>query len=206
MTSLHIAQGFDFCRRTNALWKHAKSIDDGNATHQLVRSIQQRDGQTLEMLYGPRQVEPLESTTQFDFTRLQEMATGLSQQRLDSWQPGRSDLLSAFEEVEQEREVEFEVEQIREKQKLERFVPLAFRGLDKSLVKFVETGKLDLGHKFVQAFEFIGTTRLGRQFNVKGTSSKLFISKEFSRIINNSPSRRSIDVVVSNLLKLFDVE
>ncbi|KPM34431.1 hypothetical protein AK830_g12142 [Neonectria ditissima] len=80
---------------------------------QLLDTIQQREDQTLEQLYGPRQSSSTaEAIAQLEFECLKAFATNLCPQELDPL----SGYSSAFEEIELEREVEFEFEQTRQKQ------------------------------------------------------------------------------------------
>ncbi|KAL2761066.1 hypothetical protein ACRALDRAFT_1045793 [Sodiomyces alcalophilus JCM 7366] len=189
MMSLHIAQGFDFCRRTNALWKHASFLTDGRDRVKLLGVIRQREEQTLEQLYGPKNMMSGSSSNgeqpplQVDFPSLQTFVANLQQQKLALLSDGKVAHSSAFEEVEQEREVEFEVEQVRERQKPVRFTPHVFPGLDASLERFVETGILDLNGPFVHAFDYVGATKIGRKFGVEKTSSRLFVTEEFCKTI-----------------------
>ncbi|KAI8664160.1 hypothetical protein NCS55_00923800 [Fusarium keratoplasticum] len=178
MMPLHLAQGFDFCRRTNALWKGLDHIHKKESRNQLLRSIQLREDQTLEQLYGARQLDSTEFS-QLDFQRLVDFRKQLSQQRAESSSSGKAVHSSAFEEVEQEREVEFEVEQVREKQKPTRFTPFEFEKLASQLVAFVQFGQFH-DQRFQQAFMLIGRTSIGRRFGVQKTSSRLFVSGQFA--------------------------
>ena len=49
---------------------------------------------------------------------------------------------SALQEVEQEREVAFEVEVVREVEKPVHYSPLSFPGLHQDIIDFVKTGTL----------------------------------------------------------------
>ncbi|RSL92517.1 hypothetical protein CEP52_013761 [Fusarium oligoseptatum] len=176
--SLHLAQGFDFCRRTNALWKDIDRIHMKGPRKRLVRTMQLREDQTLEQLYGARQPDLAESS-QLDFQRLIDVRKNLHQQRLQHSRSGKMAHSSAFEEVEQEREVEFEVEQVREKQKPTRFTPYAFESLDSQLVSFVQSGQVH-DQRFERAFGLIARTSIGRRFGVQKTSCRLLVSKQFA--------------------------
>jgi hypothetical protein len=191
MMSLHTAQGFDFCQRTNALWKYRNFSNDPAARQHLLGDIQQREDQTLEQLYGPRDVIPTtEVMENLDYKCLKDLATRLCEQRLDL----SGDYSSAFEELELEREVEFEFEQLREKQKPVKYNSDSFPGLDPSLTDFVTTGYAR--GRFVQAFEFLSGTKIGRKFALRKTSSELFVSKQFTRSIANKGYDIAVEVMV----------
>ncbi|KAH7121598.1 hypothetical protein EDB81DRAFT_605619, partial [Dactylonectria macrodidyma] len=193
--SLHIAQGFDFCRRTNALWKYKNTTRTEGADHELISAMQLREDQSIEELYGPKDTALDMVPTQLDFPKLQAFSSNLQFQRLDLNKYGIKNDSSALGEVEQEREVEFEVEQVREKQKPVAFDPLKFPGLDEYISRFVKTSELDLAGPFIQAFTFVGITNIGRKFGVHDTASKLFVSMEFSKTVKGRPETESIVVV-----------
>lgn len=202
MMSLHIAQGFDFCRRTNALWKHSPFLTNDQDRAKLLDVIRQREEQTLEQLYGPihrssgssprGEQQPL----QVDFPSLQTFVTNLQQQKVALVTNGRVAHSTAFEEVEQEREVEFEVEQVREIQKPVRFTPHVFPGLHPLLKRFVETGILDHNGPFVHAFVYLGKAKIGRKFGVKRTSSSLYVTREFCKTIAQDTSNTGRRIMV----------
>ncbi|KAH7316968.1 hypothetical protein B0I35DRAFT_354831 [Stachybotrys elegans] len=192
MMSLHKAQGHDFLRRTNALWKHTNILDSKQERIKLLESILQHEMDTLEQLYSPWQTaKDQETTPQLGFASLQSFASRLHE-KLGDLSLGTS---PAFEEVEQEREVEFEIEQIRENQKPVKYNPLSFPGLDPSIANFVQTGDMVEGKSFVQAFAFVGRTRIGQKFGIHRTASRLFVSREFTRTIEGFDMLKHNDIV-----------
>ncbi|KAG4255504.1 hypothetical protein FPRO03_14144 [Fusarium proliferatum] len=197
MMSLHTAQGFDFCQRTNALWKYPNSINRPGERIPLLDAIQKREDRTLEQLYGPRQTVSInEAVDQLEFDRLKLFASTLCQQKLNL----PRDHPSAFQEVELQREVEFEFEQVRDKQKPTKFTALKFHGLEPAILHFVNTGHLQEGENFVQAFDFLSRTKLGRKFGVQKTHSRLFVTKEFTRSITNDSCKKDQDIVTETAL------
>ncbi|KAF5598639.1 hypothetical protein FPCIR_2936 [Fusarium pseudocircinatum] len=184
MMSLHIAQGFDFCRRTNALLEFRRSSQNKKKRDKLLQETQQPEGQTLEQLYGPR--EKLSSTglRSINSTHLQSFMKELHGLEADLVKSQRRACSSAFDEVEQEREVEFEVHQLREKQNPTHLTALTFSGLDKALVEFCDESEVEMASlHFIPVLELIGDTYIGLKYGVKGSSSNLFVSKEFSRTV-----------------------
>lgn len=194
---LHLAQGYDFCRRTNALWKHMDLLHDKDHRDQVLEIIQQREDQTLEQLYGVGQSDFAEPP-HYDFPSLKAFTTKLHQQRLISLSNGQKSHSSTFEEVEQEREIEFEVEQVREVQRPTRLVPLSFSTLDPHILTFVMAGRMLNREHFIQAFELVSWTSIGHRFGVKKTRSSLFVSQEFARTVGGKTNMRSSIIVVSN--------
>ncbi|KAH7263807.1 hypothetical protein BKA59DRAFT_520863 [Fusarium tricinctum] len=196
MMSLHIAQGFDFCRRTDALLEFRKSSQNKKKRNDLLQRTQQPEGQTLEQLYGLKQQSSSTSLKAFNSKHLQGFVKDLHELEADLFNHQGRAHSSAFDEVEQQREVEFEVHQLREKQNPARFTALEFPGLDNALVQFCERSEVDIASlHLIQALDFIGNTHLGLKYGIKGTSSKLFVSKEFSRTVqtqNANAARRII--------------
>ncbi|KAM0231313.1 hypothetical protein ACHAPO_008699 [Fusarium lateritium] len=189
---LHTSQGFDYCHRTNALWKYRNFSNDQAERQQLLSHIQQREDQTLEQLYGPRDFTPTtEAMVKLDFECLQGFTTRLCEQKQDL----SGDYSSAFEELELEREVEFEFEQLREKQKPVNYSADTFHGLDPAITQFVATGHLQEGESFIQAFKFLSSTKMGHKFGVRKTSSRLFVSKQFTKSIATTGYNTAAEVM-----------
>ncbi|PQE30560.1 p-loop containing nucleoside triphosphate hydrolase protein [Rutstroemia sp. NJR-2017a WRK4] len=90
---------------------------------------------------------------------------------------------SVLEEVEQEREVESQIEEIRQVQRRTHYQPLTFPGLHKVVLRFAQTGKLSEGLWYEHAFEVMAHTSIGQKYNVCSTTSRLFISGEFMNTV-----------------------
>ncbi|KAM0185118.1 hypothetical protein ACHAPI_012283 [Fusarium lateritium] len=184
MMSLHIAQGFDFCRRTDALLEFRKSSQNKKKRDELLQETQQSEGLTLEQLYGPKQLVTSTGSKPFNSTYVQSFVKELDEMEANLVKDQERVCFSAFDEVEQEREVEFEVHQLRQKQNPTRLTALEFPGLDDALVQFCEKSEVQLPSLHcIQAFDLIGDTNLGLKYGIKEASSKLFVSKEFSRTV-----------------------
>lgn len=184
MMSLHIAQGFDFCRRTDALLEFRKSSQNKKTRDKLLQEIQQPEGQTLDQLYGPKEKAASSGLKSFNSPHLQTFVKELRGLEADLVKCQKRASSSTFDEVEQEREVEFEVHQLREKQNPTHLTALAFPGLDNALVQFCKESEVKLASlQFIPALDLIGNTYLGMKYGVKGSSSNLFVSKEFSRTV-----------------------
>ena len=110
---------------------------------------------------------------------------------------------SALEEVEQEREVEFQVEEVRQVQKPKPYTALTFPGLHPAVALFAKTGKLSGRKGYEQAFAALAGTNIGRKYNVCPTTSRLFVSTEFMRTIEIEKCRPPNDnFLVSSILFL----
>ena len=89
-------------------------------------------------------------------------------------------------EVEQEREVQIEVETVREVKKPLHAVPLTQKPLQKDVRSFAETGRLVAGSQaYQQAFVALRQTALGRRLGIsdEATRSRLFVSQDFSNVV-----------------------
>lgn len=152
----------------------------------LLNVIRQQERQTLNQQYSRVSDNSIRgSPEEVIFPCLKSFMSTLASQRTSM-----ADKLSAigmhssaFEEVEQEREVEFQVEEVRQVQKRKIFKPLSFPRLHSALKDFVHTGRLTGDDGYVHAFSFLGTTSIGQKFTVKRTPSRFFVSKEFTRTV-----------------------
>lgn len=199
MMPLHIAQGLNFCHRTNALWKHPEFLTDQSSLKKLLGVIQLQEHQTLEQLYGTRHSASQTDKINFDFAQLQRFSFVLDKKRCTASSEALTPA-AAFMEVEQEREVEFEVEQVREKHSDIQYTPCKFPGVASFIKSFVVTGNLEAGGPYLQAFEFIGMTKIGRKFKIKKTASRLFVTREFANTTVHSKFQTEPGILVRNTL------
>ncbi|KAM3084368.1 hypothetical protein ACMFMG_001526 [Clarireedia jacksonii] len=182
LQNLYLAQGTDFCHRTDAEWKNAKLLTDNSQRETYLKVIQQPERQTLEQLYGV-----VTHTQPMSFSGISVELRGfmkeLSKQRQAA--KGNKNFInsSVLEEVEQEREVEFQVEEVRQVQRPIHYQPLTFPGLHEVVSRFVETGKLPEGIWYEHAFEAMAHTSIGQKYNVRRTASRLFVSGEFMQTV-----------------------
>ena len=184
LQNLYVSQGADFCNRINAEWENEAFLTDAQDRSAYVKVLQHPEQQTLEQLYGGRTEGihgPSSLTTMFP--RLQTFKNKLNQLRLSTSNTANNLHSSALEEVEQEREVEFQVEEVREVQKAVHHKAHAFPGLHPAISGFVSTGCLcgDVGYEHV--FDAVSSTSIGERFNIVGTESCLFVSAEFMKTI-----------------------
>ncbi|GAB1319238.1 ubiquitinyl hydrolase 1 [Madurella fahalii] len=186
LRGLYIAQGYDFCRRTGAQLVHRKFLTNERQREAFLQVIRRPERQTLGELYGTRRdcpphpaTEPLPAEKLGDFiqelNRQQKMVAGSG-----TWREAHD---SALEEVEQEREVEFQAEHVQQKQQHPAYDALRFPGLCRSIRDFVGTGKLSGGEGYQHAFDAIASTNTGKKYKVRATGSQLFVSAEYMRTI-----------------------
>ncbi|KAI3327703.1 hypothetical protein HD806DRAFT_519717 [Xylariaceae sp. AK1471] len=198
LQGLHVAQGIDFCRRIDTVW-HCKNFTTNNTERQkLLRVLKQPERQTLKHLYGPVSGKSsMNSEGRFVSSQLNSFMDKLvsySKDQKDRFQAG------ALEEVEQEREVEVQVEQVRQVEKPKRFEALKFPGLHEDILHFARTGRLEAlkpaktrKSGFEHAFAFVGRMSIAKRFSVHETSSKLFVSREFGNTVKTSNGSKEDD-------------
>lgn len=174
------AQGHDFCRRANALLQYPDFLTSKSGKTGLVKVLHQPEYQTLEQMYGGTSSgSPLQGVEIMRSSRLQEFTDRLSQyDNVGVWQT------DAFGEIEQQRELEVQLETVREVQRPIQYEALEFPGLSSRILDFFKTGKLNTtGKEIIHAFDYIGKTEVGRKFRIHDTGSRLFVSEEFTRTI-----------------------
>jgi len=184
----------DFCRRTNAAWENPNYLTSTKQRQAYLQVIRQKEGQTLKELYGDSNERHSASSGDITNQKLSKFM-----QILDARGKGVTDLAyrvhsSAFEEVEQEREVEFQVEEVREVQRATHYKALEFPGLHAAIKHFCKTGVLKGVDGYEQAFSALARTALGKQFGVHTTFSNLYVSKEFMRTIKANNRNEVHDV------------
>ena len=105
---------------------------------------------------------------------------------------------SALEEVEQEREVEFQVEEVREVQKAVHYEAHTFPGLHSAISGFVSTGRLRGNVGYESVLDAVSRTSTGEKSGIGGTESGLFVSAEFMRTIKTNECGLIANFLVSS--------
>lgn len=96
---------------------------------------------------------------------------------------------SALEEVEQEREFESQVEEVREVQVPMHHEALVFPGLHTAILIFAQTG--DLGESgYEHVFQALSRFTIDRKYKACRTGSRLSVSSEFMRTIKIRKTRK----------------
>jgi hypothetical protein len=183
LQNLYVSQGTDFCNRVNAEWENTAFLSDAQDRTAYVRVLQHPEQQTLEQLYGgcTKDIHGRFSFTT-TFPQLETFRKKLNHLRLGMSSTANI-LHSALEEVEQEREVEFEVEEVREVQKALHYKAHVFPGIHPAISGFVSTGRLYGNAGYEHVFDAVSRTSIGERFRIKGTESRLFVSVEFMKTI-----------------------
>lgn len=184
LQSLYISQGSDFCSRINAEWKYADFLSTSQDRKAFVKVLKHPEQQTLQELYGGRTEKAhAQSSLRTEFPQLQMFMNKLKQLRLHASNAAKGLHSSALEEVEQEREVEVQVEEVREVQKAHHYKAHLFPGLHAVISDFVSTGRLEGNEGYKHVFDAVSSTPIGQKFGLARTSSSLFVSDEFMKTI-----------------------
>ncbi|KAH8814811.1 hypothetical protein F5884DRAFT_151839 [Xylogone sp. PMI_703] len=186
---LYLAQGADFCRRTNAQWEHNKFLTDYSHREAYLAVVQQPERQSLEQLYGNIVDFKATFSQSLQFPEMRKFMEKLHNQSMEVTSSGYDVPSSALEEVEQERQIEFQVEEVRQVQKPIHYNALSFPGLSTVISKFVSSGRLVGENGYIHVFKALASTSLGQKYDVRGTSTELYVSAEVMRTIKTKKNR-----------------
>ncbi|CZR55356.1 uncharacterized protein PAC_05243 [Phialocephala subalpina] len=187
---LFFSQGADFCRRAQAPVDNPDFIADENQRESCLQSLRQIEQQNLEQLDGPNTKSKIASD--INSPGILKFMKELNHRRNGFRDTGNAVHGSALQEAEQEREVAYEVEAVREVQKPVHYAPYGFPGLHRDIVSFANTGRMAADSTaYMQAFASIKMFALGKKhaINLDATSTRLYVSKEFTRTVNVSTTR-----------------
>ncbi|KAK0671660.1 hypothetical protein QBC41DRAFT_344465 [Cercophora samala] len=186
---LYFSQGMDFCRRTQAAIDNPDCLTHPGQQADYVAAIKQNELQTLQEMYEPKtktRSTKLFAEASSSHPKVAGFLKELNHRRKGFQDTGRAVHGSALQEVEQEREVAFEVETVRQVKKPVMYDALAFPGISREIETFARTGRIPVGSLSVcHIFELLGRTALGRKHKIKGQgqTSQLFVSVEFGRTV-----------------------
>ncbi|PYI00078.1 hypothetical protein BO71DRAFT_454866 [Aspergillus ellipticus CBS 707.79] len=187
---LFFSQGADFCRRIQAAEDNANFLQDLSTRERYMQALQKPERQTLEQLYGPQRSNASETESCGDSTPLAfrgnvaEFMKTLQERQRKNNATHNSIVSSALEEVEQEREVAYEIEEEREVQRPLKMEAYEFPGLHPTLLKFAKKGFLKrLG--VVGAASVVNLTELRRKYDIRTNEllPNLYVSDEFPKTV-----------------------
>ncbi|KXH27289.1 hypothetical protein CSIM01_02573 [Colletotrichum simmondsii] len=197
---LYYSQGIDFCRRMQAAIDNPDFVKDKYQREAYLGTIKQDEQHSLQKLYEPkRKIKGAGEFHAGSDTKIRAFAKELNQRRKAFQDTGRAVHASALQEVEQEREVAFEVETVRQVKKPNHYPALAFPGLHPEVESFAKTGRIPAGaHTFIPAIKSLSKTAIGKKFKVSDRSSRsnLYVTTEFERTV-----KLSFDLTSDNFLR-----
>ncbi|KAF7169283.1 hypothetical protein CNMCM5623_002079 [Aspergillus felis] len=186
---LYYAQGADFCYRMQAAATYEKFLTSKNHRERFLDYLQQPEQQTLEQLYDPQTRKNCEAASAGEELKLrgvlETFMRDLGRHRDLIQEQYSSAHTSALEEVEQEREVAYEVQEERELQRARPRKALTFPGIHPAILSFVHSGALEGKVGFLRASQIPLSTELALKHGLKELSiiSRLYVSEEMIRSI-----------------------
>ena len=197
---LYYSQGMDFCSRKNAAVLYSKYLKDISQREQYVAAIKQAEQQTLRQLYEPKLKSKGATILKSTDPRLAAFVKELVARRRTFQDTGSAVHGSALQEVEQEREIAFEVESVRQVKKPLLYEAHLFPGLHEDLATFARTGRLPANsYACVPFLKAVSRTGLGIKFGVVASKleSKLFVSAEFEKTVKFTVTATNDNFLVS---------
>ncbi|CCF40665.1 hypothetical protein CH063_11176 [Colletotrichum higginsianum] len=197
---LYYSQGIDFCRRMQAAIDNPDFIKDSYQRDNFIATVKQDEQHSLQQLYEPkRKIKGTGELRPGSDSKIRAFIKELNTRRKAFQDNGRAVHASALQEVEQEREVAFEVETVRQVKRPHHYPALSFPGLHPELESFAKTGRMPASAvNFIPATKSISKTAIGKKFKVsdKSSQNKLFVSGEFERTV-----KLSFDLTSDNFLR-----
>ncbi|TGO19500.1 hypothetical protein BTUL_0004g01400 [Botrytis tulipae] len=186
MQPLYYSQGIDYCRRVQAAADNVDFLTNADHRQQYLDTLRQKEQLSLHQLYGIKtKTKTLIGTSELA-SQTASFVKELNAMRKSFRDTGDAVHHTALQEVEQEREVAYEVETVREVQRPIHYTAWSFPGLEKDIITFVRTGRIPAGSACCEhAFVALRRTEIGRKFgiNAEALNSRLFVSKEFMRSV-----------------------
>ncbi|EMR63910.1 hypothetical protein UCREL1_9131 [Eutypa lata UCREL1] len=162
-------------------------LEDDDQRTSYIAAIRQTERHSLQQLYAPQtKAKTKTKSVVRSNPKIAKFARSLESRRKDFQDTGQAVHASALQEVEQERELEYEVEAVRQVKKPMPYAPHTFPGLHRDIEIFAKTGRMPAGSNcFVHIFKALARTSLGRKYKVnqETSSSQLFVSSEFERTV-----------------------
>jgi hypothetical protein len=191
LQSLYFAQGADFCYRKQAVESYKEFLTNVGHRKAYMGYLQQPEQQTLERLYEPKSDKEHDTASLLDTAtlplggKLSMFMEELRENRRQSHVVHGSVTNSALEEVEQEREVAYEVEEEREMQRPPAMKALKFPGLHKSILIFLQTGILRGNGGYMKASCVLESSELGLKHRIDASTllPQLYVTAEFTRTV-----------------------
>lgn len=201
---LYFSQGKDFCNRIQATKTYKNFLGNSEHRNAFMAVLQQPEQQDLEQLYSARASQPDDQSGNLALTgKLLDFQQDLRKRQLASRNAMNSIKSSALEEVEQEREVAFQVEEEREIQRPRRMRALQYQGLHEAIRNFVSTGVLGGIEGFTRASSCLERTKVRMKYGIDASQllGHLYVSTEFLRTVDLKKKGFSDNFTVSHALR-----
>lgn len=186
---LHIAQGENYLQRIQAKLDNPNFLDIHSRQNSKYLSVlRSQETTTLKELYKPKDLKHSHGLERSVARNLQPFARKLVERRKNFQDRGIALHASALEEVEQEREVENEVENVREVQIPVHFLPYKPGKLHDDIREFAHSGKLLIrSEAYGSMLSFLRQTALAKSRAIFSesptTTARLFVSTQFHKTV-----------------------
>ena len=184
---LYVSQGLDFCRRQASAKNNPDAATDTEQRKSYLQILEQPERYTLQDLYAPdHRMKPPRIDTA-GIPQLTEFVEALNEMKKNVSDSGDAVQALAHTEVEQEREVEIEVENVREVKKPHHASPRPQHSLDLAVQKYAETGRLMLSSdSFTQAFVALRMTAVGQRLRIndEACDTPIYATHDFLNAVN----------------------
>ncbi|KAH7412021.1 hypothetical protein DE146DRAFT_784622 [Phaeosphaeria sp. MPI-PUGE-AT-0046c] len=186
---LYFNQGLNYLLNTQAKLEHPDFLQDSVSRNVYLSVVRSQELQTLKQLYEPKHQQRGSLVKVSAFVPcLRAFASELLQRRKGFQDRGHAIHASALEEVEQEREMEFEVEAVREVQAPFHFKALKVASkLHPDIEQWATTGRMSAGSDAYQPmFYALQKTAVGMRNTITATgkAAHLHVSTQFSRTVS----------------------
>ncbi|KAJ4350053.1 uncharacterized protein N0V89_008674 [Didymosphaeria variabile] len=183
---LYYNQGITHIQHEQAKIKNLGFLSNIHQRSEYLSIISTKESQTLKQMYEPKPLKRNGARIQSHRGSLGTFTIELERRKKDFQDSGIATHSSALEEVEQEREVEHEVENVREPEKPFHFTALKIPRLHEDIQEFARSGKIITSSEAYQPMlSALQHTASGRKYGAftHGRSSGLFVSKQYSRTV-----------------------
>ncbi|KAF2802677.1 uncharacterized protein BDZ99DRAFT_454339 [Mytilinidion resinicola] len=185
---LFFMQGNSYLQQVQAKIDNPDYLERLHQRDRFLSVVRSKELHTLKELYEPKRLRRAAQTNAPSFhPSLKKYVNELAQRKEQFQDRGIAIHSSALEEVEQEREVEFEVESVRDIQKPVHFTALKIPKLHRDLEEFVKSGRITDGSNAYQPmFSTLQKTAAGLrhgEFSAPSRAPGLFVSTQFSRTV-----------------------
>lgn len=193
LQSLYISQGFDYCRRQASARINPQAATSPEQRDDYLQVLEQPERYTLQELYAPDRTSKPPLVKAHGCLQLAAYVDTLSVMKENLKDSSNIfHTLADLEEVEHEREVENELETVREAKKPYHPLPQKQRPLRGAVREFAESGDLLLASgMFKQVFTALRETAIGRRLRVndEACSTNLYLTRDFLETIIVKPNQ-----------------
>lgn len=186
---LYFSQSSSYLQRTQAKLQNPDFLENRESREAYTSIVRSQEMQSLKQLYEPKHNQRGIAIKPSAYEPcLRNFVNDTLQRRKGFHDRGFAIHATALEEVEQEREMEFEVESVREVQPPVHFKALKVAKLHPDLEELATTGRLPAGSDaFEPMFCAIQKTAIGRKhgtITATGTAARLYVSTQYTRTVS----------------------